>query len=152
MYSLAEIQGAWQNTLNPMILRAFIGNEAMGWKVARSDRMVSFYTSIWLVALIWWPLRHKIKPLPWWAFALLLLPMLLDGGTHAISDLSGIGRGFRDSNAWLNLLTDGSLRLASAGDGLGSFNSWARLITGLLAGAGMVWFGFPHLERSFAQD
>jgi uncharacterized membrane protein len=152
MYSLAEIQAAWQNTLNPMILRSFIGNQAMGWKVAWSDRMVSFYTSIWLMALIWWPLRHNVKPLPWWGFALLLLPMILDGGTHAISDLSGIGRGFRDTNAWLNLLPDGNLPLANAGDALGSFNSWARLITGLLAGAGIAWFAFPHLERSFAQD
>ena len=32
MYSLGEIQAAWQNTSNPMILRQFIGNEAMGWK------------------------------------------------------------------------------------------------------------------------
>lgn len=27
-YSLAEVQNAWQNTLNPLILRKFIGNPA----------------------------------------------------------------------------------------------------------------------------
>jgi uncharacterized membrane protein len=152
MYSLSEVRSVWKDTLNPMVLRAFIGNEAMGWKVAWSDRMVSFYTSIWLMALAWLPFRRKIRPLPWWGFALLLLPMVLDGGTHAISDFSGLGRGFRDSNAWLLTLTNNSLPLAYAGDALGSFNSWARLITGVLAGIGIVWFVFPHLESSFAQD
>jgi len=48
MYSLTEIQAAWQDTINPLILRKFIGNADMGWKVAWSDRMISFYTSIWL--------------------------------------------------------------------------------------------------------
>src|SRR5574340_873609 len=152
MYSLSEIQAVWQDTLNPMILRSFIGNQTVGWKVAWSDRMVSFYTSIWLMTLVWWPLRRKIAPLPGWGFALLLIPMVLDGGSHAISDLSGIGRGFRDSNAWLMLLTGGNLPIAAAGDALGSFNSWARLTTGLFAGIGTAWFCFPHLESSFAQN
>ena len=33
MYSLAEIQSAWQNTVNPFVLRQWIGNVDMGWKV-----------------------------------------------------------------------------------------------------------------------
>lgn len=151
MYSLEQIQAVWQSTFNLMILRTFVGDQAMGWKVAWSDRMVSFYTSIWLMGLLWWPLRRHIRPLPWWGFAMLLLPMVLDGGTHAISDLAGIGRGFRDSNAWLLTLTHNQLPLTYAGDALGSINSWARLITGLLAGIGIAWFIFPHLEGSFAQ-
>ena len=65
MYPLKDIQSAWKNTLNPLILRQFTGNEVMGWKVAWSDRMVSFFTSLWLFALAWSPLRRKIKPLPW---------------------------------------------------------------------------------------
>ncbi len=69
MYSLVEIKAAWQDTINPMILRQFIGNENMGWKIAWSDRMISFYTSIWLFAIAWSSLRRKIKPLPWWGFA-----------------------------------------------------------------------------------
>ena len=62
MYSLNEVQSAWQNTSNPMILRQFIGNESMGWKVAWSDRMISFYTSVWLFAVMWYPFRRRIKP------------------------------------------------------------------------------------------
>lgn len=149
MYSLGEIQAAWQNTADPMILRQFIGNEAMGWKIAWSDRMISFYTSVWLFAVLWWPFRRKMKPLPWWAFALLLLPMALDGSSHAASDLAGIGFGFRDTNQWLAVLTDNAFPAAFyAGDALGSFNSWARLITGLLAGLAIAWLAFPYLFRS----
>ena len=91
-YSLAEVQAAWQNTLNPLILRQFIGNPAMGWKVAWSDRMVSVYTSIWIFALLWRPLRRKLRPLPWWGMALLSAPMAIDGLTHLVSDLRALGR------------------------------------------------------------
>ena len=149
MYSLREIQAAWQNTSNPMILRKFIGNEAMGWKIAWSDRMMSFYTSVWFFAALWWPFRRKIKPLAWLPFALLLLPMALDGGTHAISDLAGIGQGFRDTNQWLATLTNNTLPATFyAGDALGSFNSWARFVTGLLAGLGITWLAFPYIFQS----
>jgi uncharacterized membrane protein len=148
MYSLAEIQTAWQNTVNPMILRQFTGNEAMGWKVAWSDRMISFYTSIWFFAVLWYPFRRTTRSIPWWGLLLLLIPIALDGVTHAISDLSGIGSGFRDTNSWLAALTDYHfLRSFYVGDAMGSFNSLARLITGLLAGLGIVWFTFPIVFR-----
>jgi uncharacterized membrane protein len=152
MYPLSDVQAVWQQTVNPMTLRRFVGNELMGWKVAWSDRMVSFYTSIWLMALAWWPLRRRIKPLASWGFVLLLLPMILDGATHAVSDLAGIGRGFRDFNDWLLALTNNALPGFYSGDALGSFNSWARLFTGVLAGIGVVWFALPNLDRSFAES
>ena len=152
MYSLAEIQTAWQNTPNLMILRQFTGNEAMGWKIAWSDRMISFYTSIWFFAVLWYPFRRTFRSMPWWALLLLLVPTALDGVTHAVSDLSGIGLGFRDTNSWLAVLTDyrfpGSFY---AGDAIGSFNPLARLITGLLAGFGIVWFAFPYIFRESSQ-
>ncbi|MGH2536697.1 MAG: DUF2085 domain-containing protein, partial [Candidatus Promineifilaceae bacterium] len=128
MYSLAEIQAAWRPTNNPAILRQFIGNPEMGWKVAWSDRMVSMYGSMFLFGLLFWPLRRRLKPLPLWAFGLLLLPMAVDGMAHLISDYTaGIGQGFRDSNAWLAALTNNALPPTFyAGDALGSFNSWLR--------------------------
>ena len=153
MYSLSEIQSAWQNTANPMILRQFIGNESMGWKVAWSDRMISFYTSVWLFALLWYPLRRKIKPITWWGFILILLPLALDGGTHAVSDFAGIGQGFRDTNAWLAMLTNNVLPATFyAGDALGSFNSLMRFITGFLAGLGIVWLAFPYVFQTQAYN
>lgn len=150
MYSLAEIQAAWQMTNHPAILRQFIGNPEMGWKVAWSDRMVSMYTSVFLGGLLYWPLRRRLRPLPLWGFALFVLPMLVDGATHMLSDVAGIGQGFRDNNAWLAGLTAQALPAwFYAGDALGSFNSWMRLITGLLFGLGVVWVAYPHLEAMF---
>jgi uncharacterized membrane protein len=149
MYSLAEIQVAWQQTDNPMVLRQFIGSQAMGWKVAWSDRMISFYTSLWFFALAWWPMRRRFKPLSWGVLILLLLPIALDGSTHAFSDIAGIGQGFRDSNQWLAALTNNALPASFyAGDALGSFNSWARLVSGILAGLALAWFLFPYVYRS----
>ena len=146
MYSLTEIQAVWQSTSDPMILRQFLGNETMGWKIAWSDRMISFYTSVWLFVLILSPLRQKVRRLPLKGLVLFILPLALDGVTHMLSDLAGIGQGFRNSNEWLVTLTDNALSTSFyAGDGLGSFNSWMRLITGLLAGLGIVWFVFPYI-------
>jgi uncharacterized membrane protein len=146
MYSLPEIQAAWQNTTDPRVLRQFIGNETMGWKIAWSDRMISFYTSVWLFALLFARLRQKIKPMPWQGFVFLLLPIILDGGTHMLSDLAGIGQGFRDTNLWLAFLTNNAFSASFyAGDALGSFNSWMRLVTGILAGLGIAWFVFPYV-------
>lgn len=153
MYSLAEIQAAWQDTINPFILRQFVGNDTIGWKVAWSDRMVAFYASVWIFAAAWYPFRRKARPLTWWAFTLLLLPMALDGGTHMLSDLAGIGRGFRDTNEWLAALTNHVLPAAFyAGDALGSFNSLMRLATGLLAGFAIVWLAFPYIFQTQAYN
>jgi uncharacterized membrane protein len=151
MYSLNEIKAAWQDTINPLILRKFIGNETMGWKIAWSDRMISFYTSVWLFAALWSPFRRKIRPLAWWGFVLLLLPIALDGGMHLLSDFAGIGQGFRDTNQWLAMLTNNAFPATFyAGDALGSFNSIMRFLSGLLAGLGIVWLAFPYMEESFS--
>jgi uncharacterized membrane protein len=150
MYTLSEIQGAWRETTNPLILRQFIGNPEMGWKVAWSDRMVSMYTSILLFTWLWYPFRKRIRLLPWWGFVLFLIPMGLDGVTHMISDFWGIGQGFRNSNTWLVTSTNNTLPVTFyAGDMLGSFNSWMRWISGILFGLGIVWFGFPYLDEFF---
>jgi uncharacterized membrane protein len=151
-YSLSEIQAAWQNTLNPLVLRQFVGSTQMGWKVAWSDRMVSMFTSLWLFAMLWRPVRRWLKPLPWWGLVLLLLPMAVDGMSHFISDLYGIGQGFRDSNAWLaNLTNKAPPPSFYVGDAWGSFNSLLRLLTGVLFGLGIVWFSFPYLDDVFSQ-
>lgn len=152
MVSLAHIQSAGLPTDDPAVLRQFIGNAGLGWKVAWSDRMVSMYASVWLFGLLWPPLRRRVKALPWWGLALFLLPMALDGTTHLLSDLSGIGQGFRYANPWLAALT-GRLFPAwfYAGDALGSFNSYMRLLTGVLFGIGVVWFGMPRVDEALGE-
>ncbi|MFO7684099.1 MAG: DUF2085 domain-containing protein [Chloroflexota bacterium] len=151
MYSLPNIQAAWQPSDNPLILRQFIGNTAMGWKVAWSDRMVYMYTSLLLAGLVYWPFRRKIKPLPWWGFLLLLLPMALDGSTHMVSDvIGGIGGGFRFNNEWLTVLTGNLFPVTFyVGDAPGSFNSWMRILSGLCFGIGVVWFLYPRINEGF---
>jgi uncharacterized membrane protein len=150
MYSIEEIQAVWPYYETITRWRQFIGTPEMGWKVAWSDRMISMYTSVWVGALIFRFLRRRLRPLPTRGLAILALPILLDGGTHMINDLLGLG--FRQDNAWLAALTGHALPASFyAGDALGSFNSWMRLITGALFGLGVVWFAFPWVERAFQE-
>jgi uncharacterized membrane protein len=151
MLPLDKIQSIWTNSDNPLVLRQFVGNAEVGWKVAWSDRMVYMYSSLLLFGLLFWPLRKRLKPLPLWGLLLFLLPMAVDGSSHAISDLvGGIDGGFRFTNSWLAALA-GNIFSATfySGDTLGSFNSWMRLISGLLFGLGVIWFAFPRLHTSF---
>jgi uncharacterized membrane protein len=134
-----------------LALRLFLGSDGLGWKVAWSDRMVYMYTAPLLVALGYATLRRRgpVRPLPLWGFLLLLLPMALDGGTHWLSDLAGIGQGFRDSNLWLASLTRSALPAAFyAGDSLGSFNSLMRLLSGVTFGVAVCGLLFPWVDVS----
>lgn len=149
MYSLKEIQAASQYTINPMILHQFVGDETMGWKIAWSDRMISFYTSIWLFAALWHPFRPKLKTISWLGFVLLLLPLIIDGSTHVLSDFAGIGQGFRDNNQWLADWTKYALPMTFyVGDAVGSFNSIMRFASGLLAGLAIVWLAIPYIFQT----
>jgi uncharacterized membrane protein len=151
-YELGEVQAVWQDTNNPLILRQFIGTPELGWKIAWSDRMVSLYTGILLWAAVLGPWRRRLPRLPLWGLALLTVPILLDGGTHMVSDmLGGIGGGYRYDNAWLAALTNHAFTPGFyAGDGAGTFNSWMRLVTGLLFSLGAVWFALPVMENALA--
>lgn len=145
-YSLAELEQAGIDVADVAALRAFRGSPAMGYKVAWSDRMVSLYSSLALTALGWWPLRGRVRPLPLAVAAALMLPMVVDGLSHTVSDLAGLGQGFRDHNAWLIALSGGRIGTAfAAGDHLGSFNSLARLLTGGLFGAAAALTMAPRL-------
>lgn len=152
MVSLAEVQAVWQDTTNPAILREFIGNAQMGYKVAWSDRMVSAYSSILLGGAVWFLLRKRVRTFPILGVALLALPMVLDGITHMMSDLAGIGEGLRYTNEWLAQLTQHRLpQTFYVGTTIGTFNSWMRLITGVLFGVGVGWFIFSNLGVAFTR-
>ena len=152
MYPLSQIVTVTQSA-DPLVLRQFIGGPGWGWKVAYSDRMVSMYTGFWIAALVFAAFRRRIRPLPIWGFLLLCLPMVLDGGTHLLSDIQAgqnFGTGFRDANVWLAQLTSYAFSATFyAGDAFGSFNSIMRLLTGALFGAATVWFVFPYMDASF---
>lgn len=151
MYGLSTIQSVWRDSIDPLVLRQFVGNAELGYKVAWSDRMVSAYSSIPLAALVWLPLRKRIRPLPFLGMVALMAPMAIDGATHMFSDLAGIGQGFRYGNQWLAALTANALPAEFyRGTLLGSFNSWMRLVTGVLFGAALIWFTLPRLYLSTA--
>jgi uncharacterized membrane protein len=150
MYSYTELQTVTPDANTWVGLRAFIGTAELGYKVAWSDRMVSWYAGIWLGGLLFGLLRHRIKRPRWRTFGLMVAPIVVDGFTHMISDVAELGKGFRYTNAWLATLTGNRLPESFyVGNALGSFNSWMRLITGLSFGLAVVWLVFPLLESSF---
>jgi len=112
--------------------------------------MVALYGGILLGGLLFARLRYRLKPPHWSVLGLMTAPMILDGITHWISDLAGPGRGFRDDNVWLATLTGNLFPPAFyAGNALGSFNSWMRIVTGLLFGLAVVWLVYPFVETYF---
>ncbi len=152
MYSIQQINTVWPGS-DPNVLRQFVGNAALGWKVAYSDRMVSMYTGFWVVSIGYGAIRRRVPPLPVWGYVLLIMPMALDGGTHFLSDLQAglnFGTGFRDTNAWLAQLTSNAFPATFyAGDAVGSFNSIMRLLTGALFGLASVWLAWPYADAAF---
>jgi uncharacterized membrane protein len=100
----------------------------LGHQVAICHRELAMYSFVLLGALVYAPLRRRLRPLGGVGTLLLLLPMLLDGGTHALDDLLGLGA-------------------RGGGDDVGTLNWWLRMLTALLFAVAVVWGIFPRLER-----
>jgi uncharacterized membrane protein len=130
-----------------LVMRAFRGTPSLGYKVAWSDRMVAIYGGLLMGGLLFAVVRRRLRsPKLIWP-ALLLVPMLIDGTTHVVSDFAGLHAGFRYTNAWLATLTQNRLpHTFYVGNALGSFNSWARLISGALAGLAIIWAAYPAFD------
>lgn len=151
MYNAEELSVTLSGNMgaDTLLLRRYKGDEAIGWKVAWSDRMVYMYGGTWLAAFFFALIRRhrQVKALSPILFFILLLPMGIDGLTHMMSDFSGLTEGFRYDNAWLATLT-GNVFPASfySGDSFGSFNSWMRLLSGITFGLAVVGLIFPYLD------
>jgi uncharacterized membrane protein len=144
-YSLEQVT-VWG--ADPAYLRGFVGNEQVGFKLGMAQRNTAIYTTVFLAGLAYALLRRHLPRLRWPIFLLLILPMVLDGGSHMISEITGLG--FRETNTWLAALTGGAFsETFYAGTTVGSFNWLMRTLTGMLFAVGCVWFGFPYLERGF---
>ena len=147
-YTVDEIQAVWPVAAGN--LRSFVGTPQMGWKVAWSDRMVSWYTMTAIWGAIYWLLRRagvSPRPLRWSLLLLALAPLALDGATHMLNDmLAGVsGGGFRDTNGWLRVLSANAWPAFYGGDQQGTFNWWARLVTGVLGAWALAAAFFPRL-------
>ena len=123
-----ELAGRWS--------RAFIGNPAVGYKVALCQRDVAIYGTICAAGLVYSVLRRRvrIRPLRWWAYvAFGVLPMLVDGGYQWVSYLVAAiwpGNPYIQPHETTPLL---------------------RTVTGALFGLATVWLAFPHVEATMAE-
>lgn len=108
--------------------RKFIGNDALGFKVALCERDVAIYGGILLGGLAFGLFRSKLKPLPLWIWILVgIMPIALDGGTQLLSVISFLSFPVRESTPFL------------------------RTITGLLFGTMNVWLAYPYVEESMLE-
>jgi uncharacterized membrane protein len=88
-----------------------------GNQIAFCQRDTAIYGSLFVAGLFYAASRWRWKPLKWWVFGLMLVPMVVDGS--------------------LQLLTPYE-------------STWhLRVLTGVLTGAGGVWFLYPRLESAF---
>ncbi len=80
-YSLDTLQ----ELLGPEILAtdslasAFIGNPALGYKVAFCQRDTAMYTSMVLAGIVFGLVRRRLRPIPFVLYLILLVPMAVDG-------------------------------------------------------------------------
>lgn len=144
-YSMEEVAAVWPGSQSLWELRRFIGTPEMGWKLAWSDRMVSFYGGFFLFGLLYAALRARLRRggwrLGWQWLLILLLPIAIDVFTHAVSDMQGFGAGFRETNAWLAFMTSNRWSTEFyAGNAWGSFNAIMRLTTGLLGSFALIFW------------
>ena len=104
--------------------RAFIGNESVGYKVGLCQRDVAIYGSIFLAGVAFTFLRHRLKPLPIWAWFIIgILPIALDGGSQLITSLPFVPFPWRESTPFF------------------------RSLTGMLFGVANVWMAYPYVEE-----
>lgn len=80
--------------------RRYAGDASLGYKIAVCQRDVAIYLSMLLAGLAYGATGRRLRPLPAKAFALLILPMAVDGGGQLI----GLW-----ASTWLSRLITGAL-------------------------------------------
>jgi len=91
--------------VGPALTARYVGDPTIGYKVAICQRDVATYGAILLAGLVFGLVRHRLKPLPIWAFVLSLVPMAVDGTTQLF--------GLRESDWQLRVITGALFGLAS---------------------------------------
>jgi uncharacterized membrane protein len=151
MYPLDRILSSWPEATDFFGQRAILGDPIFGYEVAIASRCSAIYPAILLVGLLFGLTRRRIKPLSLIGALVLSLPMALDGVSHIISEVTGLG--FRSTNAWLQALTQNAFPLDFyTGEDPGSFNWLMRTVTGVLFGIAVVWMVYPTLRFAFRRS
>lgn len=122
----ATVEGLAQfSVAQQFAARHFIGDEAIGYKTSLCARDLAIYTMIFFGGLIYRRFRWRIKPLPFWLYAVVGLgPVGIDGFSQLLS--------YPPFEFWPVRETAPVF----------------RIITGGLFGLMSAWLGFPHIERS----
>jgi uncharacterized membrane protein len=134
--SRAEVPGATYGAATGLAendfvsARAFIGNEAVGYKVALCERDVAIWGSLLVAGILFSFVRGRLRPLStlgWVAIG--IVPIALDGGSQLLSAFPGFSAvlPLRESTPLL------------------------RTITGGLFGMANVWMAYPYVEESMSE-
>ncbi len=108
----------------------FIGNEAVGYKMALCQRCIAIHGAIFLFGLLYVLGRRRVRPLPWWAYiGLGILPMMLDGGYQLLSYVL-------------------SMLLPNSPIPPHETTPFMRTLTGGLFGLATVWLAYPLIQET----
>lgn len=91
--------------VGPDAMYGFVGSPELGYKVAFCERDVAIYLSVLLAGIAYTRLRERLPSLGLAGYALLILPMAVDGFTQLF--------GWRESTVELRTLTGALFGLAS---------------------------------------
>lgn len=109
--------------------REFVGNEAIGYKVALCERDIAIYAGLLLFGLGFTLTRRRIKPIHWILWILVgFVPIGLDGLSQLISQPPMNLIPFRESTPLL------------------------RSMSGFLFGFFTAWFGYPYMEDTMREN
>ena len=107
--------------------RNFVGNDAVGYKIALCQRDVAIYLGILAFGLLFVISNRRIPALPWYLWVLIgIVPIGLDGLSQLLSQPPFNFWEYRESTPYL------------------------RVLTGFLFGFSTAWFGFPLVEDTMA--
>jgi uncharacterized membrane protein len=82
---LQQQLGVTNSSLDVFYWREFLGNSALGYKMAYCERDAAIYSSMLAAGLVYALFRKRVRPLNLrWYLILAVLPMALDGGTQLI--------------------------------------------------------------------
>lgn len=92
-YTLSELQ----RLLGPEVGLRDIGDATIGYKLTVCQRDTATYVAMWLAGLAYVPLRRRLRPLSLKFFALLCLPVAVDGFGQLL--------GLWDSTPWRRVIS-----------------------------------------------
>ncbi|GAB1421247.1 hypothetical protein MASR2M15_14000 [Anaerolineales bacterium] len=105
--------------------RYFQGNETMGYKTSLCARDAAIYLALFIGGVIYWKLRFRLRPMPFWLYIVFgLMPIGIDGFSQLLS--------YPPFGFW------------PVREALPFF----RIATGIFFGLANAWLGFPHMDRS----